>query len=113
MTAIFVFLVSMVLMAFAYKRGVVSVAQIPAIAFATLLGAQVGTLIAPQRHWKSACYIFIGMAVAVPSILLIDSLIEHTFTLTNVFEVTGSIISGIAVWWFNSVVLRMLRQPPA
>lgn len=72
------------------------------VALGTIACALVGSFIAPSDQRKLASRVFVGAVVAVSGILLIDSLVEHTFKVLNAFDVTGSLLGGgMSLRFFN------------
>jgi hypothetical protein len=65
-----------------------------AVALGTMAGASVGSFIAPPDQRKLSSRVFVGAVVATSAILLIVSLVDHTFKVTNAFDVMGSLLGG-------------------
>ena len=68
----------------------------------------VGSFITPSDQRRLASLVFVGAVVAISAIYLIVSLVDHTFVVTNAFDVVGSLIGGvISVGFFK----RLARTP--
>jgi hypothetical protein len=74
-----------------------------AVSVATIVGAVVGVLVVPSPSQKVAGYVFVGVPVALSVILMLASLVGHTFKPTDAFGVVGTLLGGL-------VVLRAFRR---
>jgi hypothetical protein len=74
-----------------------------AVSVATIVGAVVGVLVVPSPSQKVAGYVFVGVPVALSVILMLASLVGHTFKPTDALGVVGTLLGGL-------VVLRAFRR---
>lgn len=69
-----------------------------AVATGTVLGSGAGILIAPRGQRRRAAQGFMGAAIGISAILLIVSLINHSFSPANGYDLGGTLIGGVIIW---------------
>src|SRR5580704_9284173 len=74
-----------------------------AVAVATIVGAAVGVLVVPSPSRRVAGYVFVGLPVALSVVLMLASLVGHTFKPADALRVAGTPLGGF-------VVLRAFRR---
>jgi hypothetical protein len=77
--------------------GASGTAYVWAVALGTILGTLFGTLIVPPDQRKLASRGFVGIVIGCATILLIASVIGHTFKAANASDVLGGLLGGAMI----------------